>query len=472
MSTKIIADKSEFHLLTDLISRLKEENELLKIRVKELEEKLEQNSKISEPIISDKVPAKANLAKNDLSLAEYTRYGRQLILPGFGKSGQLKLKNTSILLVGAGGLGAPAAIYLAAAGVGKLGIIDYDTVEKSNLQRQVIHNESREGISKAQSAKMTIEGLNSLCQCVAYEILLDSSNALEIIEKYDIVIDATDNVATRYLLNDACVMTGIPLVSGSALRMDGQLTIYNYKGGPCYRCLFPKPPPPESVLNCADGGVLGVGLCLYTLNCLTTDRNYWMFASFASNQNCYRYEWRVINIKECITWADDESPHNLLIFSATSYPLFRSMKLRPKKKDCAVCGEHPSITELIDYVQFCGSGALDKSPTVEILGNDNRIEPKIYHDLRNKGISHVLIDVRETIQYNICCLPNSINIPLNDLPKKIEEVKNSLEKPNTPGNDSQHAVKILKNELKGDIKDIIGGLYKWSLDVDQEFPIY
>ncbi|CAG8692891.1 10798_t:CDS:2 [Funneliformis mosseae] len=446
MSTKIIADKSEFHLLTDLISRLKEENELLKIRVKELEEKLEQNSKISEPIISDKVPAKANLAKNDLSLAEYTRYGRQLILPGFGKSGQLKLKNTSILLVGAGGLGAPAAIYLAAAGVGKLGIIDYDTVEKSNLQRQVIHNESREGISKAQSAKMTIEGLNSLCQCVAYEILLDSSNALEIIEKYDIVIDATDNVATRYLLNDACVMTGIPLVSGSALRMDGQLTIYNYKGGPCYRCLFPKPPPPESVLNCADGGVLGVvtGIigCLQALQAI----------KIATDMN--------------------GDPHNLLIFSATSYPLFRSMKLRPKKKDCAVCGEHPSITELIDYVQFCGSGALDKSPTVEVLGNDNRIEPKIYHDLRNKGISHVLIDVRETIQYNICSLPNSINIPLNDLPKKIEEVKNSLEKPNTPGNDSQHAVKILKNELKGDIKDIIGGLYKWSLDVDQEFPIY
>ncbi len=200
--------------------------------------------------------------------------------------GQLKLKNTSILIVGAGGLGAPAAIYLAAAGVGKnmlvlfynenrgnnffihlfnkgkLGIIDYDTVEKSNLQRQVIHNESREGISKAQSAKITIEGLNSLCQCVAYEILLDSSNTLGIIEKYDIVIDATDNVATRYLLNDACVISKKPLVSGSALRMDGQLTIYNYKGGPCYRCLFPKPPPPESVLNCADGGVLGVGLCI------------------------------------------------------------------------------------------------------------------------------------------------------------------------------------------------------------------
>ncbi|CAI2175944.1 18088_t:CDS:2 [Funneliformis geosporum] len=423
MSTIIDADKSEIRLLTELNSRLKEENELLKIRVKELEEKLEHNSKISEPTKSDKVPAKANLKNNDLSLDEYTRYGRQLILPGFGKSGQLKLKNTSILIVGAGGLGAPVAIYLAAAGVGKLGIIDYDTVEKSNLQRQVIHNESREGVSKAQSARMTIEELNSLCQCVAYDILLDSSNALEIIEKYDIVIDATDNVATRYLLNDACVMAGIPLVSGSALRMDGQLTIYNYKGGPCYRCLFPKPPPPESVLNCSDGGVLGVvtGVigCLQALQAI----------KIATDMN--------------------GGPHNLLIFSATSYPLFRSMKLRPKKEDCALCGERPSITELIDYVQFCGSGALDKSPTVNVLGYEDRIEPKVRKNL-----------------------PNSINIPLNDLPNKIEEVKKSLEKLNTPGNDSQHAVNILKNVLKGEIKDIIGGLYKWSLDVDQEFPIY
>ncbi|RIA88638.1 molybdenum cofactor synthesis protein 3 [Glomus cerebriforme] len=456
-------DKSEIQLLMVLNSRLKEENEQLKIRVKELEEKLDKQNSL---LISnthnesnsrktcntfDKDTDSPNL--EDLTLAEYMRYGRQLILPGFGKTGQLKLKNTSMLIVGAGGLGAPAAIYLAATGVGKLGIIDHDTVEKSNLQRQIIHNESREGISKAQSAKMTIEELNSLCKCVAYEVLLDSSNALEIVKKYDIVIDATDNVATRYLLNDVCVIAGKPLVSGSALRMDGQLTVYNYKRGPCYRCLFPKPPPPESILNCADGGVLGVvtGIigCLQALQAIK------------------------------IAIENDESPNNLLIFSATSYPLFRSMKLRSKKKDCGLCGEHPFITELQDYVQFCGSGALDKSPSVKLLGYEDRIEPKTYRNLRNEGTPHVLIDVRETVQYDICSLPSSINIPLKDLPSKIEEVKKSLEAPNTPvyvicrlGNDSQHAVNILKNYLKGEVKDIIGGLYKWSLDVDPDFPIY
>ncbi|GBB86036.1 hypothetical protein RclHR1_12490003 [Rhizophagus clarus] len=459
-------DKSENQELIVLVSRLKKENEQLRIRVKELEEKLNNkqnsllnsntNSKLKESTLQktetfDKAPP----IYKDLTLAEYMLYGRQLILSDFGKSGQLKLKNTSILIVGAGGLGAPAAIYLAAAGVGKLGIVDYDKVERSNLHRQIIHNELREGISKAQSAKMTIEELNSLCNCVAYEILLESSNALEIVQKYDIVIDATDNVATRYLLNDACVLSGKPLISGGALRMDGQLTVYNYKRGPCYRCLFPKPPPPESILNCADGGILGVvtGVigCLQALQAIK------------------------------IATENDESPNNLLIFSATSYPLFRSIKLRSKKKDCALCGDHPSITRLEDYVQFCGSGATDKSPSVKALGHEDRIEPKIYHNLRNKT-PHVLIDVRETVQYDICSLPNSINIPLKDLPDRIGEVKNLLETPNTPvyvicrlGNDSQHAVNILKTHLKSElkeVKDIIGGLHKWSIEVDQEFPIY
>ncbi|CAB4422676.1 unnamed protein product [Rhizophagus irregularis] len=461
------SENQELIELIELVSRLKKENEQLIIRVNELEEKLNiqqnsllnnnTNSKLKESVLQKTItfdkalPTETPIYK-DLTLAEYMLYGRQLILPDLGKSGQLKLKNTSILIVGAGGLGSPAAIYLAAAGVGKLGIVDYDKVEKSNLHRQIIHNETREGISKAQSAKMTIEGLNSLCNCVAYEILLDSLSALEIVQQYDIVVDATDNVATRYLLNDACVISGKPLVSGSALRMDGQLTVYNYKGGPCYRCLFPKPPPPESVLNCADGGILGVvtGVigCLQALQAIK------------------------------IATENDESPNNLLIFSATSYPLFRSIKLRSKKKDCVICGDHPSITKLQDYVQFCGSGALDKSPSVKELGREDRIEPKVYHSLRNET-PHVLIDVRETVQYDICSLPSSINIPLKDLTKRIEDVKKLLETPNTSvyvicrlGNDSQHAVNILKNYLKGEVKDIIGGLYKWSLEVDQEFPIY
>ncbi|CAG8483626.1 6806_t:CDS:10 [Cetraspora pellucida] len=415
-------DKNDYDTLLELYSKLKDENEQLKNRVKELENQLICSQSLtnvnSKPIhVHSNLDVKSETTKlrnnNTLSLEEYLRYGRQLILPGFGISGQLKLKNKSILIVGAGGLGAPAAIYLAAAGVGKLGIIDYDSVESSNLQRQIIHNESRT------------------------------------------VIDATDNVATRYLLNDACVLTGKPLVSGSALRMDGQLTVYNYRGGPCYRCLFPKPPPPESILNCDDGGVLGVvtGVigCLQALQAI----------KIAADMN------------------DDGTSHSLLIFSANSNPLFRSIKLRSKKPDCVICSDHPTITTLQDYVQFCGSGALDKSPSVKLLGDDERIDPKSYYALRTKCIPHVLVDVREPVQFDICNLPGSLNIPLNELPRKVDLIQQSLPSTAAPvyiicrrGNDSQLAVQTLKKVLQGEIKDVVGGLYRWAKDVDREFPIY
>ncbi|CAG8596272.1 7599_t:CDS:2, partial [Ambispora leptoticha] len=261
-----------------------------------------------------------------------------------------------------------------------------------------------------QSAKKTVEGLNSLVECIAYDLQLDSSNALPIVKEYDIIIDATDNVATRYLLNDACVITGKPLISGSALRMEGQLTTYNYRGGPCYRCLHPKPPPPETVTNCADGGILGV-----------------------------------------VTG----------------------------KSDCEVCGDSPSITELQDYVQFCGSGALDKSPTVRLLGKEERINPKEYAAIRAQKTRHILLDVREKVQFEICHLPDSINIPLRELPERLEEIRKALPFSNTPvysicrlGNDSQHAVPLLRGITQGEIKDVIGGYYQWSKDVDPNFPVY
>ncbi|CAJ0650837.1 21119_t:CDS:10 [Entrophospora sp. SA101] len=436
--------------------KLKEENEELKSEIIKLQEKIKLlesklNDKVSSPVSKNanenEICVESNIElngnKKSLTLEEYLRYGRQLILPGFGLSGQIKLKNASILVVGAGGLGAPAAIYLTSAGVGRLGIIDYDSVESSNLQRQIIHNESRTGISKAQSAKMTIQKLNSLCECIAYDLLLDNTNALEIIKSYDIVIDATDNVATRYLLNDACVILGKPLVSGSALRMEGQLTVYNHKDGPCYRCMFPKPPPPESVLNCADGGVLGVAL---------------------------------LAIKIAINMEEGEKPHNLLLFSAADYPLFRSMKLRSKKPNCSVCGENPTITQLQNYVQFCGTGALDKSPDVKLLNHEERINVKTYNEIRLQCITHVLIDVRENVQFDICHLPGSINIPLQNLSTRLDEIEKSLPSPITPvcrhGNDSQHAVQLLKKITKGEVKDIIGGLYRWAKEVDNQFPIY
>ncbi|CAG8494937.1 19362_t:CDS:10 [Dentiscutata erythropus] len=454
------SEKSEHDALLELCSKLKDENEQLKNRVKQLESQLiclqSLTNVNSKPInVHSNLDVKSETTSklrnnNKLSLEEYLRYGRQLILPGFGISGQLKLKNKAILIVGAGGLGAPAAIYLAAAGV------DYDSVESSNLQRQIIHNESRTGVSKAQSAKMTIQGLNSLCECVAYDLLLDSSNALDIIKKYDIVVDATDNAATRYLLNDACVLTGKPLVSGSALRMDGQLAVYNYRGGPCYRCIFPKPPPPENVVNCDDGGVLGV--VTGVIGCLQA----------------------LQAIRIAADMDDDGISQSLLIFSANSNPLFRSVKLRSKKSNCVICSDHPTITTLQDYVQFCGSGALDKSPSVKLLGDDERIDPKSYCALRAKGIPHVLVDVREPVQFDICNLSGSLNIPLNELPKKVDLIQQSLPSSVAPGvivitllgNDSQLAVEILKKTLRGEIKDVVGGLYLWAKDIDHEFPIY
>lgn len=189
------------------------------------------------------------------------RYSRQIILPEVGVEGQLKLNNTSVLIVGAGGLGCPVAVYLTAAGIGCIGLVDYDEVELNNLHRQVLHSEMKVHWSKVDSAKITLSQLNSSIQVLAYKLHLNSTNALCLLANYDIIVDATDNVPTRYLLNDACVLARKPLVSGSALRFDGQLTIYNYENGPCYRCLYPSPPPPETVGNCSESGVLGVGMC-------------------------------------------------------------------------------------------------------------------------------------------------------------------------------------------------------------------
>ncbi|CAH1779798.1 unnamed protein product, partial [Owenia fusiformis] len=200
----------------------------------------------------------SKLCTEKLTNESIARHSRQLILPEIGVKGQLSLANTSALIVGCGGLGCPSGLYLTAAGIGRLGLVDYDEVELTNLHRQVLHTESSIGVTKSSSAALTCTRLNSKVECVPYHIVLNSENALDIIKQYDIVLDCTDNVATRYLLNDACVLAKKPLVSGSALRFEGQLTVYNYQGGPCYRCLYPKPPPPETVTNCSDGGVLGV----------------------------------------------------------------------------------------------------------------------------------------------------------------------------------------------------------------------
>ncbi|KAG0047337.1 Molybdenum cofactor synthesis protein 3 [Gryganskiella cystojenkinii] len=434
------------------VIRLEAENEALKRQVQSLQQ--EQKQELLQPTSSLSLTPLEKVAK--LTNPEIARYSRQLILPDFGIHAQLDLRNSSILVVGAGGLGASCILYLGGAGVGRLGIVDHDTVDTSNLHRQVIHNEARQGMSKAQSAALSVRLLNPLCNTVVHDLVLDSSNAQPIIDAYDIVVDATDNVATRYLLNDACVLGGKPLVSGSALRLDGQLTIYNYRGGPCYRCLFPTPPPSETVTNCSDGGVLGVvpGIvgCLQALEAI----------KIATKMNV-------------------EDPPTMTLFSANSSTMFRTIKLRKRKPECIMCGDAPTITRLIDYVKFCGSSATDKTPDLFLIPFQERLTVEGYKQILETHTPHLLLDVREKVQFDICSLPSSLNIPLKALPQSIEQVKEHLQGRSEPiyivcrrGNDSQPAVKILQEQgiTTGDIRDIVGGLEKWANRIDPEFPKY
>lgn len=296
--------------------------------------------------------------RTTLTGEEVGRYSRQLLMPEIGVPGQLALINSSILIVGAGGLGAPAALYLAAAGIGQLGIVDYDVVELNNLHRQVIHNQERVGMMKSESARITVNSLNALCKCIPYHVALTPENAMDIIREYDIVLDCTDNAATRYLLNDACVLSGKPLVSGSALRMEGQLTVYNFDGSPCYRCLFPTPPPAASVTNCGDGGVLG---CVPgMIGCLQAMEAMKIAICLAGGNNRH--------MEVCAG--------KMLLFDGMRTSI-RTVKLRQRRTDCVVCGDQPSVRHLIDYEEFCGSRACDKTAQLQILDDDERISVQV-----------------------------------------------------------------------------------------------
>ncbi|XP_078672978.1 adenylyltransferase and sulfurtransferase MOCS3-like isoform X2 [Branchiostoma floridae x Branchiostoma belcheri] len=395
------------------------------------------------------------------------RYSRQLILPELGVKGQLALCGTSVLLVGAGGLGCPAAVYLAAAGVGRLGLVDYDSVELNNLHRQVLHTEGRVGTPKALSVATAVKGLNSTVQCVPYHLQLNSTNALDVIKQYDIVVDCTDNVATRYLLNDACVFTNKPLVSGSALRLEGQLTVYNYKGGPCYRCMYPTPPPPETVTNCSDGGVLGVVPGI--IGCL-----------------------QALEVIKMAAGQEVSYSQRLLLFDALD-GTFRSIKLRPRQASCVVCGDAPTVTQLQDYEQFCGAKACDKTQSLRILQDNERISVQEYHTVLSSGAPHLLVDVRQPVELDICQLPNPINIPISQVsrPEQLQQLKTAvtckvqqLEQDDhklpvyvvcRQGNDSQLAVEQLRNllsDLPVHVTDIRGGLMAWARKIDTSFPEY
>ncbi|XP_053192106.1 adenylyltransferase and sulfurtransferase MOCS3 [Scomber japonicus] len=409
--------------------------------------------------------AKAALCNEDIM-----RYSRQLLLPELGVKGQLNLSKTSVLVVGCGGLGCPLAQYLAAAGIGRLGLLDYDEVELSNLHRQVLHGEENQGQAKALSAANAVRRLNSTVECVPYHLQLSPENALQLIQQYDIVADCSDNVPTRYLVNDACVLSGKPLVSASALRMDGQLTVYNYCGGPCYRCLYPVPPPPETVTNCSDGGVLGV---------------------VPGIMGCFQ----ALEVLKIASGQRSSCSQQLVMFDAQD-ARFRSIKLRPKQASCAVCGENPSVTQLVDYETFCGTAATDKCRRLNLLPRDQRITVQDYKSIMDKAEPHLLLDVRPLVEVDICHLPISLNIPLSSLEERksehirllqesISQLKQQMAGDRHPpvyvickmGNDSQTAVQVLEKMIGSEVdsisvKDICGGLMAWAQKIDPTFPQY
>jgi molybdopterin/thiamine biosynthesis adenylyltransferase/rhodanese-related sulfurtransferase len=379
----------------------------------------------------------------ELTPQEVRRYSRHLIIPDVGMAGQKRMKNAKVLVVGAGGLGSPALMYLAAAGIGTLGIVDFDVVEESNLQRQVIHGQSDIGRSKAESARDSVKEINPLVEVVVHTERLDSSNAMEIFADYDLIVDGTDNFATRYLVNDACVLLGKPYVWGSIYRFDGQASVFWSEYGPCYRCLYPEPPPPGMVPSCAEGGVLGV-LC----------------ASIGSIQ--------VNEAIKVITGIGEPIVGRLMIYDALEMT-YRSVKVR-KDPECPLCGKNPTITELIDYEAFCGT--VSEEATEATLGST--ITAAELAAMQQRGEDFLLVDVREPAEWDIVRIPGAILIPKGDLPSRLADLPQN--KPIVAycksGVRSAEALALLKNAGFADAKHVQGGVTAWTTQVDKEQPLY
>ena len=323
----------------------------------------------------------------ELTVDEVRRYSRHIIIPDVGMDGQKRLKNAKVLCVGAGGLGSPALMYLAAAGVGTLGIVEFDTVDESNLQRQIIHGQSDVGRSKAQSAADTVREINPLINVNIHETRLDNDNVMELFSQYDLIVDGTDNFATRYMVNDAAVLLNKPYIWGSIYRFDGQASVFWSEHGPCYRCLYPEPPPPGMVPSCAEGGVLGV-LC----------------ASIGSIQ--------VNEAIKVLTGIGDPLVGSLMVYDALDMT-YRKIKIR-KDPNCAVCGPNPTVTELIDYEYFCG-GVSDAAKDAIVDSTINVKQLKDMLDERERGErDFILVDVREQNEWDIVNIPGAVLIPKNE----------------------------------------------------------
>jgi molybdopterin/thiamine biosynthesis adenylyltransferase/rhodanese-related sulfurtransferase/molybdopterin converting factor small subunit len=399
------------------------------------------------PSIAGGSTATAPPREAELSNDEILRYSRHLIIPEVGIEGQKKLKAAKVLLVGAGGLGAPLGLYLSAAGIGHIGIVDFDVVDYTNLQRQVIHSTADVGRRKLDSAAEKMRGINPNVRITKHEVALSSENALDILKDYDMVVDGTDNFPTRYLVNDACVLLGKPNVYGSIFRFEGQATVFAYEGGPCYRCLYPEPPPPGLVPSCAEGGVLGI--LPGTIGLIQATEAVKL----------------ILGIGEPLVG-------RLLLYDALGMR-FRELRLR-KNPECPACGEHPTITKLIDYQQFCGIPQQAAEPVQETKVNQGEIDPTEVKQKLDRGDKFVLIDVREPHEYRICSIPGAKLIPLGEFPKHVGEFdpQADIVIHCRSGVRSARACGILRQAGFQRVRNMVGGILAWSDKVDPSVPKY
>jgi len=377
-----------------------------------------------------------------LSNEEILRYSRHLIMPEVGMEGQQKLKAARVLCIGAGGLGSPLALYLAAAGVGTLGIVDFDVVDYTNLQRQIIHTTADVGRKKLDSATEKLKAINPFLNIRTFETKLTSENALEIFADFDIIADGTDNFPTRYLVNDACVLTGKPNVYGSIFRFEGQASVFATKKGPCYRCLYPAPPPPGLVPSCAEGGVLGILPGLVGVIQAT-------------------------EVIKLILGKGEPLIGRLLLIDALGMK-FRELKLR-KNPDCPVCGTHPTVTRLIDYNEFCGI----RGEETPVTSNVPEMQVEELKRTLDAGEDIFVLDVREPHEYQICNIGGQL-IPLGDLPKRVHELDSSREivAHCRSGVRSAKAVDFLRQAGFRKVRNLAGGILAWADRVDPKVPKY
>jgi adenylyltransferase/sulfurtransferase len=384
-----------------------------------------------------------SLQELKLSKEEVQRYSRHLIMPEVGMEGQLKLKRARVLTIGTGGLGAPLGLYLAAAGVGHLGLVDFDVVDNSNLQRQVTFTTADVGKPKSEAAKARLSALNPSIEIVSYETRLTSDNALELFRDYDIIVDGTDNFPTRFLVNDACVLLGKPNVYGSIFRFEGQATVFGYPGGPCYRCLYPEPPPPGLVPSCAEGGVLGV-----------------LPGIVGSIQ--------AMETIKLILGTGEPLVGRLLLFDALAMR-FRELKLK-RNPECPMCGDHRTITKLIDYEEFCGIRGEEAPAMTDGMREISATELKTRQD---RGDNLFVLDVREPHEYQICNLNGKL-IPLGDLQRRVNELDSSAEMVVhcRSGKRSADAIRFLQTAGFKKLWNLKGGILAWADEVDPRMPKY